>query len=108
MIDLVKPLVPRINTRTLIIQGQLDTVVEPTAASWLHENLASTDKTIIGLAGTDHLVALDCEREQVITVAKAFVLTTAAAIGAHSTSSGLAFGRELQNAAIEMPPSLPD
>ena len=73
LIDLVKPLVPRIDTRTLIFQGQLDTVIEPAGAMWLHENLASTEKTVISLARSDHLVALDVEREQVIAATKAFI-----------------------------------
>ena len=65
---------PRINTPTLIFQGQLDTVVEPAGASWLHNHLASTDKTIFSLPHTDHLVALDRDRDQVIAATKAFVL----------------------------------
>jgi carboxylesterase len=78
LIDLVKPLVPSINVPTLIIQGELDTVIEPAAASWLHDNLGSSDKTIVSLPGTDHLVALDREREQAIALTKAFVLTSGA------------------------------
>jgi len=74
LIDEVKPLVPMITTPTLIIQGQLDTVVEPANASWLHRHLASTNKTIVSLPRSDHLVALDREREQVIEMTKAFVL----------------------------------
>jgi carboxylesterase len=74
LIDEVKRLVPKIMTPTLIIQGQLDTVVEPANASWLHRHLASTDKSIISLPRSDHLIALDREREQVIAATKAFVL----------------------------------
>ena len=74
LIDLVKPLVPGINIPTLIIQGRRDSVVEPAGASWLYDNLASTDKTLVSLAETDHLVALDREREKVIALTKAFVL----------------------------------
>jgi carboxylesterase len=74
LIDVVKLLVPRISTPTLIIQGQLDTVVEPAGALWLHKHLGSNEKTIINLPRSDHLVALDVEREQVIASTKAFVL----------------------------------
>jgi carboxylesterase len=74
LIDIVKPLVPGIMMPTLIIQGQLDTVIEPAGASWLHEHLGSTDKALISLPLTDHLIALDREREHVIAVTKTFVL----------------------------------
>jgi carboxylesterase len=74
LIDLVKPLVPGINIPTLIIQGRRDSVVEPSGASWLHDTLGSTDKTLVSLADTDHLVALDREREKVIALTRAFVL----------------------------------
>ncbi len=74
LIDVVKALVPGITMPTLIIQGQLDTVVEPSGAAWLHKHLGSTEKSIISLPRSDHLVALDVEREQVIAVTKAFVL----------------------------------
>jgi carboxylesterase len=74
LIDLVKSLVPEITTPTLIIQGKLDSVVEPATASWLHERLASTQKELIILPRSDHLVALDREREKVIALARDFVL----------------------------------
>lgn len=74
LIDHVKPLVPLIHTPALILQGKLDTVVEPAGASWLHQHLGSTEKSIVSLLRTDHLVALDREREQVIELTRAFVL----------------------------------
>jgi carboxylesterase len=74
LIEEVKPLVPSITLPTLIIQGQLDTVVEPAGAAWLHRHLGSTDKTIVTLARSEHLVALDRERERVIGLTTAFVL----------------------------------
>jgi carboxylesterase len=74
LIDLVKPLVPGITTPTLIIQGKLDSVVEPGNASWLHDRLGSTQKELVMLPRSDHLVALDREREQVIALTSDFVL----------------------------------
>jgi carboxylesterase len=74
LIDEVKPLVPRITTPTLIVQGALDTVVEPSGATWLHQHLGSAEKTLISLPRSDHLVALDRERDQVIRLTKDFVL----------------------------------
>jgi carboxylesterase len=73
LIDVVKALVPHITVPALIMQGQLDTVIEPAGASWLHQNLGSAEKMILNLARTDHVVALDREREQVIAVTMAFI-----------------------------------
>jgi carboxylesterase len=66
LIDTVMPLVPDITTPSLILQGQLDTVVEPQCADWLYQNLGSRDKTLVNLSQSDHLLALDREREHVI------------------------------------------
>jgi carboxylesterase len=66
LIDTVKPLVSLITAPTLIIQGLLDTVVEPAGAEWLFKNLGSEEKQLIYLAHSDHLVALDVERQLVI------------------------------------------
>ncbi len=74
LIDQVKPLVPAITTPTLIIQGLLDTVVEPANATWLFNNLGAHKKTLIHLAESDHLVALDREREQTIRATLEFLL----------------------------------
>jgi carboxylesterase len=81
LIDVVKPLVPGITAPTLIMQGQLDTVIEPAGATWLHTQLGSTNKTIVNLARTDHVVALDCEREQVIVMTRAFVVGQEKGVG---------------------------
>ena len=49
LIDLAKSLVHEINTPTLIIQGALDTVVEPANAHWLYRQLGATDKALVTL-----------------------------------------------------------
>jgi carboxylesterase len=74
LIELVKSLVPGITTPTLIIQGKLDSVVEPGNATWLYEQLGSTQKELVMLPRSDHLVALDREREKVIAMTRDFVL----------------------------------
>lgn len=73
LIDRVKPLASSITTPTLIVQGRLDTVVEPEGAGWLHENLGAAEKTLISLPRSDHLVALDRDRDQAIRETVAFV-----------------------------------
>jgi carboxylesterase len=73
LIDEVKLLVPQVTTPALIIQGELDTVVEPAGATWLAEQLGSVETTLESLPHSDHLVALDRERDRVIALTKAFV-----------------------------------
>jgi carboxylesterase len=67
LIDELKPEISSIQTPTLIIQGLRDTVVEPAHAGWLHQNLSSADKRIVYLDQSDHLVALDCQRDRTIS-----------------------------------------
>jgi carboxylesterase len=74
LIDQVKAIVPEITTPTLIIQGKLDSVVEPGNASWLLDHLGSTEKSLVMLPRSDHLVALDRERERAIALSLDFLL----------------------------------
>lgn len=74
LIDEVKVLVSSIRTPTLIIQGRLDTVVEPRAAGWLRDHLGSEEKELVILSRSDHLVALDCQRDRVIALTRDFLL----------------------------------
>jgi carboxylesterase len=76
LIDTVKPLVPAITIPTLIIQGRLDSVVEPRGATWLHENLGASEKTLVELQTSDHLVALDRERGRVIALVRDFIMAS--------------------------------
>ncbi len=73
LIDTIKPLVSTITIPTLIIQGRLDSVVEPGGANWLHDHLGSTRKVLVSLPESDHLVALDRERERVIAMTRDFI-----------------------------------
>jgi carboxylesterase len=73
LIDEVKSLVTGITTPTLIIQGQLDTVVEPINARWLHRQLGATTKALVSLPRSDHLIALDRDRHAAITATLEFV-----------------------------------
>jgi carboxylesterase len=73
LIDEVRPLVCEITTPTLIIQGRLDTVVEPSNARWLHNRLGATTKGLMILPRSDHLVALDRDRHRAIAATVEFV-----------------------------------
>ena len=74
LIDTVKPLVPAITIPTLIIQGRLDSVVEPAGASWLQQHLGASEKSLVVLPRSDHLVSLDSERDRVIALTREFLL----------------------------------
>jgi carboxylesterase len=74
LIERVKPIVPTIAIPTLTIQGGRDTVVEPRGAIWLHDHLGSTRKALVILPRSDHLVALDRDRDRVISLTLDFVL----------------------------------
>jgi carboxylesterase len=73
LIDQVKLLVAGITTPTLIIQGRLDTVVEPINARWLHRQLGAKTKALLSLPRSDHLVALDHDRDIVIRATLEFI-----------------------------------
>jgi carboxylesterase len=72
LIERVKPLVPSIQTPTLILQGKLDTVVDPAGAVWLFDHLGSPDKELSWFLKSDHLLALDHERALVVGMARDF------------------------------------
>jgi carboxylesterase len=74
LIERVKPLVPTIQAPTLILQGKLDTVVEPLGATWLARHLGSPVKQLLYFARSDHLLALDFERDRVIAASTSFAL----------------------------------
>jgi len=74
LIEVLLPEISRIQTPTLIIQGSRDTVVEPAHAGWLYENLGSADKKLVYLEHSDHLLALDCQRDRTISETLAFML----------------------------------
>ena len=65
---------PAITVPTLIIQGRLDSVVEPGGATWLYEHLGSKEKSLVVLPQSDHLVSLDHERDRVIALTRDFLL----------------------------------
>jgi carboxylesterase len=81
LIDVVQARLDTIKIPTLIIQGELDSVVEPGLASWLLDRLGSEQKTLVTLPRSDHLVALDRERDRVIALTRDFVLDRAGPVG---------------------------
>ncbi|GIW87145.1 MAG: carboxylesterase [Isosphaeraceae bacterium] len=66
LIDRIRPEVSKIEVPTLIIQGTKDSVVEPAEARWLHDRLGSARKRLRWMERSDHLVALDFDRAEVV------------------------------------------
>jgi carboxylesterase len=75
LIDRVKGLLPAIQAPSLILQGKKDMVVEPAQAQWLFDQLGSKEKKLLWFEDSDHLVALDHERERAIEAVIEFLQT---------------------------------
>jgi carboxylesterase len=73
LIERVEPLLPAIEAPALILQGALDTVVEPSRAAWLLDRLGSRAKRLVMLPRSDHLAAFDRDRDRLIAEALAFL-----------------------------------
>lgn len=73
LIEEVKPLLASIDAPVLIVQGRLDTVVEPSGAAWLHRSLKAGRSRLIELSRSDHLVALDRDRESMTEAVLSFL-----------------------------------
>ena len=74
LIDRVKGLVPDIRVPTLILQGRRDTVVDPAGAAWLARHLGSSRKGLLSFPRSDHLLALDHERDRVVAASVSFAM----------------------------------
>ena len=66
LIEEVKGLLETIDAPVLIVQGRLDSIVEPSGEAWLHGRLKAGRSRLIELPRSDHLVALDRERNAMI------------------------------------------
>jgi carboxylesterase len=73
LIERVKQEVPNITNPTLIIQSPKDTVVDPSGADYLEKHLGSSQKKLVWLQHSDHVVSLDGERDRVFAEVGAFL-----------------------------------
>jgi carboxylesterase len=73
LIERVEPLLPAIEAPALILQGSLDTVVEPARAAWLRDRLGSRARRLVMLPRSDHLAALDRDRNRLIAEVLTFL-----------------------------------
>ncbi|MBF2098121.1 MAG: alpha/beta fold hydrolase [Gloeomargaritaceae cyanobacterium C42_A2020_066] len=73
LMALVKTELPRITAAALILQSRRDQVVRPAGAQFLHDTLGSTEKKLIWLHRSNHILTLDYEREQVTEAVVGFL-----------------------------------
>lgn len=68
LIRLVRNEAHRITAPTLIVQSRRDAIVDPIGAQWLDHHLGTpeADRSLVWLDRSDHLLAVDVERETVI------------------------------------------
>ena len=60
-----KPAIPGISIPTLILQAERDRVVDPSGAQYIYDTIAASQKELIWLPESDHIIPLDVEREVV-------------------------------------------
>ncbi len=65
LIQRLRPELKDIQTPTLIIQSKADTVVEPSGAQYLFDQLASPRRDLKWLQTSDHIIPLDEERSEI-------------------------------------------
>jgi carboxylesterase len=65
LVTLVLADLAKVTAPTLVLQGARDTVVAPRGAARLDAGLTHAPHRLVSFAGSDHLLALDAEREQV-------------------------------------------
>jgi carboxylesterase len=70
----VQPKLSNLHNPILIVQSPKDTVVDPNSASLLYRQIGSTDKQLFWLEDSDHVIALDRERDEVFRVVGEFLM----------------------------------
>jgi carboxylesterase len=69
----VQPKLSSLNNPMLIVQSHKDTVVDPASASILYQHISSTQKQLLWLKESDHVITLDRERNEVFRAVGEFL-----------------------------------
>ena len=64
LIEIVKNELPGISTDTLIIQSTGDQTVDPSSSEYIYQNLGSKNKKILWFTKSNHIIALDYDKEE--------------------------------------------
>jgi carboxylesterase len=73
LINLVKTDLHKIEKPILIMQSYGDGTVHPSSANFIYKRIGSTDKSIIFLHKSGHVITCDCEKEQVFEEVNSFI-----------------------------------
>ena len=73
LINLVKADLHKMEKPILIMQSYGDGTVNPSSANFIYKRVASTDKSIIFLHNSGHVITCDCEKEQVFEEVHNFI-----------------------------------
>lgn len=65
LIEHILQLLPSLTVPTLVMQSKREHTVEPQSAQYIYDNLGSTDKKLVWLNKSGHIITLDAERELV-------------------------------------------
>jgi carboxylesterase len=73
LINIVKSDLHKIEKPILIMQSYGDGTVHPSSANFIYKRIGSTDKSIIFLHNSGHIITCDCEKDQVFEEVHSFI-----------------------------------
>ena len=73
LINIVKSDLHKIEKPILIMQSYGDGTVHPSSANFIYKRIGSTDKSIIFLHNSGHIITCDCEKDQVFEEVHNFI-----------------------------------
>lgn len=73
LIELVKKELPRVKCPLLVIQSSNDHTVRTNSAEYIYRNAGSTQKELVWLEKSGHLLSIDCERDTVFAKVAEFL-----------------------------------
>ncbi|MDF2522323.1 MAG: carboxylesterase [Clostridia bacterium] len=73
LINIIKESLHKVDKPILVMQSYRDETVHPSSANYIYNRVASTDKSIIFLHKSGHVITCDCEKEQVFEEVFSFI-----------------------------------
>ncbi|MEO0853066.1 MAG: carboxylesterase, partial [Cyanobacteria bacterium J06648_11] len=77
LIDIVKRELPTVETPTAIVQSRVDSVVDPSGASYVKDAMGDRLEKLVWLDDSDHVITLDRERDRVFAEVSDFLASSA-------------------------------